>query len=107
MHHIDADKMHWEKAIRVYIQEKNYLKSRHWCQRKFNSTSRCTIKIAILPRSKDKTEEFENTFLHWVETYALSLDRLVVETRHYPVLRRITSRIRKKCMGQLFRAERP
>ena len=43
---------------------------------------------------KDKTEEFENTFLHWVETDVLSLDRMATETSHDPVLLRITSRIR-------------
>ena len=47
--------------------------------------------------SKDKTEEeFEDTFLHWVETNVLSLDRMAVETRYDPVLSRITLRIRKK-----------
>ena len=46
--------------------------------------------------SKDKTEkEFEDTFLHWVETDVLFLDRMAVETRHDPVLSRITSGIRK------------
>ena len=44
---------------------------------------------------KDKTEEFQDTFLHWVETDVLSLDRMAAETRHDPVLSRITSRIRK------------
>ena len=47
-------------------------------------------------RLKDKREEeFEDTFLHWVKTDVLSLDRMAVETRHDPVLSRITSRIRK------------
>ena len=45
--------------------------------------------------SKDKTEEFQHTFLHWVETDVLSLDRMTAETTHDPVLSRITSRIRK------------
>ena len=50
--------------------------------------------------SKDKTEEeFEDTFLHWVETDALSLNRMVVETRHDLVLSRIISRIRKNIRG--------
>ena len=53
-------------------------------------------------QSKDKTEEFEDTFLHWVETDVLSLDRMAAETRHDPELSRITSRIRKKRMGKLF-----
>ena len=53
--------------------------------------------------SKHKTEEeFEDTFLHWVETDVLSLDRMAAETRYDPVLNRITSRIRKKRMGKLF-----
>ena len=46
--------------------------------------------------SKDKTEEeFEDTFLHLVETDVLSFDRTAAETRHDPVLSRITLRIRK------------
>ena len=53
--------------------------------------------------SKDKTEkEFEDTFLHWVET----LDRMAVETRHDPVLSRITSGIRKNLWGNCSRAEK-
>ena len=33
--------------------------------------------------SKDKTEEeFEDTFLHWVEIDVLSLDRMAAETRY-------------------------
>ena len=51
--------------------------------------------------SKDNTEEFEDTFLHWVKTDVLSLDRLAVETRHDPLLSRITSRIRKKTYGEI------
>ena len=51
--------------------------------------------------SKDKTEEFEDTFLHWVETDVLFLDRMAAETRHDPVLSRITSRIRKKTYGEI------
>ena len=56
--------------------------------------------------SKDKTEEFEDTFLHWVETDVLSLDRMAAETRHDPVLNRITSRInkKKKHMGKLLQS---
>ena len=50
---------------------------------------------------KGKTEEFEDTFLHWVETDVLSLDRMTAETRHDPVLSRITLRIRKN-MRKLF-----
>ena len=53
-------------------------------------------------KSKDKMEEeFEDTFSHWVETDVLSLDRMAAETRHVPVLSRITSRIRKN-MGKLL-----
>ena len=60
--------------------------------------------VDALSRSqKDKTEEeFEDTFLHWVETDILSLDRMAAETRHDPVLSRITSRIRKN-MGKMFK----
>ena len=58
--------------------------------------------------SKDKTEEeFENTFLHWVETGVLSLDRMAVGTRPDPVLNRITLRIRKNIWGNCSKAERP
>ena len=56
---------------------------------------------------KESEEQFEDTFLHWVETYVLSLDRMAVETRHDPVLSRITSRIRKNIWGNCSRAERP
>ena len=52
--------------------------------------------------SKGKTEEFEDSFLHWVETDVLSWDRIAAEIRHNPVLSRITSRIRKKHMGKLL-----
>ena len=58
--------------------------------------------------SKDKTEkEFEETFLHWVETDVFCLDRMAAETRHDPILSRITSRIRKNISGNCSRAERP
>ena len=59
-------------------------------------------RLQFYKESKDKTEEFEDTFLHWVETDVLSLDRMAAETRHDPELSRITSRIRKKRMGKLF-----
>ena len=53
-------------------------------------------RLRFYKESKDKTEEeFEDTFLHWVETDVLSLDRVATETRHDPVLSRITSRIEK------------
>ena len=43
-------------------------------------------RLRFYKESKDKTEEeFEDTFLHWVETDVLSLDRMAVETRHDPV----------------------
>ena len=58
-------------------------------------------RLRFYKESKDKTEEFEYTFLHWVETDVLSLDRMAAETRHDPVLSWITSRIRKK-MEKLF-----
>ena len=58
--------------------------------------------------SKDKTEkEFDDIFLHWVETDVFSLDRMAVQTRHEPVLSRITLKIRKNVWGNCFRAERP
>ena len=65
---------------------------------KGNSTPRVDAlsRLWFYKESKDKTkEEFEDTFLHWVETDVLSLDRMAAETRHDPVLSRITSRIRK------------
>lgn len=57
--------------------------------------------------SKDKTEEFEDASLHWVETDVLSLDRMAAETRHDPVLSKIISRIRKNSWGNCSRVERP
>ena len=53
------------------------------------------LRLRFYKESKDKTEEFEDTFLHWVETDVLSLDRMAAETKHEAVLSRITSRIRK------------
>ena len=64
-------------------------------------------RLRFYKESKDKTEEFEDTFLHRVETDVLSFDRMAAETRHDPVLSRITSRIRKNIWGNYFRAERP
>ena len=59
--------------------------------------------LKFYQKSKDKTgEEFEETFLHWVKTDILPLDRMTAATRHDPVLSRITSRIRKKNIGILF-----
>ena len=53
-------------------------------------------RLRFYKESKNKTEEeFEDTFLHWVETDVLSLDRMAAETRHDPLLIWITSRIRK------------
>ena len=53
-------------------------------------------RLRFYKESKDKTvEEFEDTFLNWLETDVLYLDRMAVKTRHNPVLSRITSRIRK------------
>ena len=47
-------------------------------------------RLRFYKASKDKTEEFEDAFLHLVETDILSLDRMAAETRHDPVLSRIT-----------------
>ena len=59
-------------------------------------------RLQFYKESRDKTgEEFEDTFLHWVETGVLSLDKMAAETRHDPVLSGITSRIRKKRMRKL------
>ena len=64
--------------------------------------------MRLYKESKDKTEEeFEDIFLHWVKTDVLSLDRMAVETRHDPVLSRITSRIRKNIWGNCSRVESP
>ena len=50
-------------------------------------------RLRFYKESKDKTEEeFEDTFLHWIETDVLSLDRMAAETRRDPVLNRITFR---------------
>ena len=51
--------------------------------------------LQFYKESKDKTDEFEDTSLHWVETDVLSLDRMAAEIIHDPVLSRITSRIKK------------
>ena len=41
------------------------------------------IQLRFYEELKDKTEEeYEDTFLHWVETGVLSLDRMAAETRH-------------------------
>ena len=59
-------------------------------------------RLRFYKESKNKTEEeFEDTFLHWVETDVLSLDRMAAEIRHDPLLIWITSRIRKT-YGKLF-----
>ena len=59
-------------------------------------------RLRFYEESKDKAEEFEDTFLHWVETNVFSVDKMIAETRHDPVLRRITSKIRKKRKGKLI-----
>ena len=69
---------------------------------KRNSILHVDARLQFYKESKDKTEEFEDTFLHWVETGVYSLNRMTAETRHDPVLSRITSRIRKKHMAKLF-----
>ena len=53
------------------------------------------LHVDELSRLRFYKESKDNTFLHWVETDVLSLDRMSAETRHDPVLSRITSRIRK------------
>ena len=58
--------------------------------------------------SKDKAEEeFKDTFLRWVETDVLSLDRMAAETRDDTVQSRIRSKIRKTIWGNYSRVERP
>ena len=66
-------------------------------------------RLRFYKESKYKTEEeFDDTFLHWVETDQLSFDRMAAETRDYSVLSRITSKIRKKNIwGNYSRAEIP
>ena len=61
----------------------------------------------VFTRSDKTKEEFEDNFLHWVETDVLSLDRMVAETRHDPVQSRITSRIRKTIWWNCSRTEKP
>ena len=59
-------------------------------------------------RSQKIKQEFEDIFLHWVETNVLSFDRMAAETRHNSVLSMITSRIRKKNIcGNCSRVKRP
>ena len=47
-------------------------------------------RLLFYKESKNKTEEFEDTFLHGLETDVLSLDRMASE-----MLSRITSRIKR------------
>ena len=64
-------------------------------------------RLRFYKESKDKSEEeFEDTFLHWVETDVLSLDRMAEETRNDPVLSRIKLRISKNIWGNCSIAER-
>ena len=51
-------------------------------------------RLGFYKKSKD-LKKIEDTFLHWVVTDVLSLDRMAAETIHDPVLSGITSRIRK------------
>ena len=55
---------------------------------------------------KQKTEEFEDAFLHWVQTDVLYLARMAAEIRYDPIRSRITSRIRKNVWGNCSNAER-
>ena len=64
-------------------------------------------KLQFYKESKDKTEEFEDTFLHWVETDVSSLDKIAAESRHDPVPSRITSTIRKNVGGNCSQVEKP
>ena len=64
-------------------------------------------RLRFYKESKNKTEEFADTFLHWVETDVLSSDRMAAEARHDPVLSRITSRIKQNIWWKCSRAERP
>ena len=57
-------------------------------------------RLQFYKEPKDKTEESEDTFLLWVDTDVLSLDRMAAETRHDPVESRIISK--EKHMGKLF-----
>ena len=49
---------------------------------KGNSVSHIDVlsRLQFYKESKDKTEEFEDTFLHWVKTDVLSLDRMAAES---------------------------
>ena len=62
---------------------------------KGNSITHVGALLRLRFYKESKEEEFEDTFLHWVETDALSLDRMAAETRHDPLLSRITSTMRK------------
>ena len=65
-------------------------------------------RLRFYKESKDKTEEeLEDTFLHWVETDILSLDKMGSEIRHNPLLSWITSRISKNVWGNNSSAKDP
>lgn len=62
------------------------------------------IKILFLQRFR---REYIGDFLHWVGTDVLSLDRLAANTIQDPVLKRMTSRIKKNIWDNCSMAERP
>ena len=92
--------LRWEIRLMTFEFDIEYVKR--------NSIPRVDAlsRLRFYKESKDKTEEFEGTFLHWVETDVLSFDRMAVETRHNLVLSRITSRIRKKTYGEIVPGRR-
>ena len=93
--------LRWVKRLMAFDFDIEYVKG--------NSIQRVDAlsRLQFYKESKDKTgEEFEDTFLHWIETVVLSFDRMAAETRHDSLLSRITSRIRKKHTGKLFQGRK-
>ena len=64
-------------------------------------------RLRFYKEPKGKTEKFEDTFLHWIETDVMSSDRMAAETRHDTVLSWIKSRIRKNVWRNCTRVGRP
>lgn len=57
-------------------------------------------RLRFYREEKDKNdEEFEDTFLHLVETDVISVDKMATETTNDPVLNRIMSRIKQNRWG--------
>ena len=65
-------------------------------------------RLRFYREDKDKNdEEFEDTFLHLIETDIISVDKMATETTNDPVLNRIVLRIKENRWGNCSMAERP